>query len=92
MGLCRSCRRSFASYEPGLLSDSTKQSTAKTRSDSTGRDPFKKYEPQKAVSKRAGEIRIPTIEERINMYKAQKQAAMNARVYSAEADDRLLAE
>jgi hypothetical protein len=57
-----------------------KQSTAKTRSDSTGRDPFKKYEPQKAVSKRAGEIGIPTIDERINMYKAQKQAAMNARV------------
>ena len=59
---------------------STKQSTAKTRSDSTGRDPFKKYEPQKAVSKRAGEIGIPTIAARINIYKAQKQAAMNARV------------
>jgi len=59
---------------------SSKQSPAKTRSFSTGRDPFKKYEPQKVVLKRAGEIGVPTIDERINMYKAQKQAAMNARV------------
>ena len=59
---------------------SSKQSTAKTRSFSTGRDPFKKHEPQKVVLKRAGEIGVPTIDERINMYKAQKQAAMNARV------------
>jgi hypothetical protein len=59
---------------------STKQSTAKTRSYSGGRDPFKKYEPPKGALKRAGEIGIPSIDERINMYKAQKQAAMNARV------------
>jgi len=61
-------------------STSTKQSTAKTRPYSTGRDPFKKYEPQKVGLKRAGEIGIPSIDERINTYKAQKQAAMNARV------------
>jgi hypothetical protein len=61
-------------------STSAKQSTAKTRSFSTGRDPFKKYEPQKVELKRAGEIGIPSIDERINTYKAQKQAAMNARV------------
>ena len=72
----------------------TKQSTAKTRSDSTGRDPFKKYEPQttQAVSKRAGEIGIPTIDERINMYKAQKRAAIECSRYSAEADNRHLVE
>jgi hypothetical protein len=59
----------------------TKQTAAKKRNVSGGRDPFKKYEPPRAVSKRtAGEVVIPTIQERINMYKAQKQAAMNARM------------
>src|SRR5262245_50536412 len=60
----------------------TKQpATAKTRNVNGGRDPFKKYEPPKVVIKRvAGEVMIPTIQERINMYKAQKQAAMNARM------------
>jgi len=57
------------------------QTTAKTRNVNSGRDPFKKYEPPKVVIKRiAGEVMIPSIEERINMYKAQKQAAMNARM------------
>ena len=60
----------------------TKQQTpAKTRNVNSGRDPFKKYEPPKVVIKRiAGEVMIPSIQERINMYKAQKQAAMNARM------------
>jgi hypothetical protein len=48
---------------------------------SSGRDPFKKYEPPKVVVKRlAGEAAIPSIQERINLYKAQKQAAMRARM------------
>lgn len=46
-----------------------------------GRDPFKRYEPPKVVVKRvAGQATIPSIQERINLYKAQKQAAMNARM------------
>ena len=58
-----------------------KQPTAKTRNVSGGRDPFKKYEPPKVVLKRvAGEVVVPSIQERINIYKAQKQAAMNARM------------
>lgn len=58
-----------------------KQATAKTRTVSAGRDPFKKYEPPKVVLKRvSGEVAIPSIQERINMYKAQKQAAMSARM------------
>ena len=59
----------------------TTQTPTKTRSVNGGRDPFKKYEPPKVVIKRiAGEVMIPSIQERINMYKAQKQAAMNARM------------
>jgi len=58
-----------------------KEPTPKTRSVSSGRDPFKKYEPPKVVVKRlAGEAAIPSIQERINLYKAQKQAAMRARM------------
>jgi len=58
-----------------------KQPTAKTRNVSGGRDPFRKYEPPKVVLKRvAGEVVVPSIQERINIYKAQKQAAMNARM------------
>src|SRR5215470_12852602 len=61
--------------------ETKQQTTAKTRNVNSGRDPFKKYEPPKVVIKRiAGEVMIPSIEERINMYKAQKQAAMNARM------------
>ncbi len=61
--------------------ETKEQTTAKTRNVNSGRDPFKKYEPPKVVIKRiAGEVIIPSIQERINMYKAQKQAAMNARM------------
>jgi hypothetical protein len=61
--------------------ETKQETTAKTRNVNGGRDPFKKYEPPKVVIKRiAGEVMIPSIQERINMYKAQKQAAMNARM------------
>ena len=46
-----------------------------------GRDPFRKYEPPPPQLKRAaGQSPIPTIQERIAQYKAQKAAAMNARM------------
>jgi hypothetical protein len=52
-----------------------------TRSIRGGRDPFKKYEPPRVVVKKGGAIvSAPSIQERIEQYKAQKLAAMNARV------------
>lgn len=46
-----------------------------------GRDPFRKYEPPRATIKRvANQSPIPSIQERINSYKALKAAAMNARM------------
>ena len=46
-----------------------------------GRDPFRKYEPPRPVIKRMDEQSpIPTIQDRISHYKAQKVAAMNARM------------
>lgn len=46
-----------------------------------GRDPFRKYEPPRPVAKKTTEYSpIPTIQDRIAQYKAQKAAAMNARM------------
>lgn len=51
------------------------------RSVSSGRDPFKKYQPPRATTRNSREESpIPTIQERITNYKAQKVAAMNARM------------
>jgi hypothetical protein len=51
------------------------------KSNSGGRDPFRKYEAPRPTPKRLiGQSPIPTIEERITQYKAQKVAAMNARM------------
>jgi len=48
---------------------------------SGGRDPFKKYEPPRIVSKQAaGQAAVPSIQDRINHYKEQKAAAMSARM------------
>ena len=54
---------------------------AAKRVTSGGRDPFRKYEPPKPVAKRAMNLSpIPTIQDRISNYKAQKAAAMSARM------------
>jgi hypothetical protein len=46
-----------------------------------GRDPFKKYEPPRVVLKKAGNLVVaPSLQERLEQYRAQKLAAMNARV------------
>lgn len=46
-----------------------------------GRDPFRKYEPPPpSVKRTVGQSTVPTIQERITQYKAQKVAAMNARM------------
>ena len=61
--------------------ETKQQTTAKTRNVNTGRDPFKKYEPPRAVLKQvAGQAAVPSIQDRINRYKAQKASAMSARM------------
>ena len=55
------------------------ESPATSRS-KTGRDPFSKYVPPRVLVKKSGLVTPPTIQERIAQYKAQKQAAMAARV------------
>jgi hypothetical protein len=56
------------------------KSGVKPRSNQVGRDPFSKYEPPRARVKSNGIVMPPSIQERIAQYKAQKQAAMSARV------------
>jgi hypothetical protein len=58
------------------------KSAATKRTVNGGRDPFRKYEapPPPRVKKIAGQAPIPTIQDRITQYKAQKVAAMNARM------------
>lgn len=52
-----------------------------TKRVSSGRDPFKKYEPPKPMAKRSLNLSpIDSIQERISKYKAQKAAAMSARM------------
>jgi hypothetical protein len=53
---------------------------APARTGKGGRDPFSKYEPPRVVVKASNVISAPSIQERIEQYKAQKLAAMNARV------------
>ena len=46
----------------------------------SGRDPFRKYEPPKGSKKSTNLVVTPSITERIAQYRAQKAAAMNARM------------
>jgi hypothetical protein len=54
--------------------------TTASRSGKGGRDPFTKYQPPRVIVKQSNLISAPSIQERIEQYKAQKLAAMNARV------------
>ncbi len=58
----------------------TKAPLMKPASDG-GRDPFRKYQPPRVAPKKSnGQVMPPSIQERIAQYKAQKLAAMNARM------------
>jgi hypothetical protein len=63
-------------------SGQSKSETPAARTNKGGRDPFSKYVPPRVVpaSKKSNLVVPPSIQERIQQYKAQKQAAMNARV------------
>lgn len=71
--------------------DAPAEKTTTKRVTSGGRDPFKKYEPPRPTVKRiADQSPIPSIQERINRYKAQKTAAMNARMTAPKPTTALL--
>jgi hypothetical protein len=67
---------------PGMLAQESRDEKpiAGKRTKETGRDPFRKYEAPRVVVKKKDEIVPPSIQARIEQYKAQKLAAMNARM------------
>jgi len=65
------------------------KSSAKRTSDS-GRDPFRKYEPPRPSKKSMNQVMVPSIQERIAQYRAQKAAAMNARMAAPKPTTALL--
>jgi len=77
----------------GVMAQETKPQKPVTtkRAVTGGRDPFRKYEPPPpSVKKIAGQANVPTIQERITQYKAQKAAAMNARMAAPKPTTALL--
>jgi len=64
-----------------VAQESQPQKTVTKKAVSGGRDPFRKYEaPPPQLKRVAGQSPIPSIQDRIAQYKAQKVAAMNARM------------
>ena len=64
--------------------------TSKRVSES-GRDPFRKYEPPRPSPKKSlSLVQVPSIQERIAQYRAQKLAAMNARMAAPKPTTALL--
>jgi hypothetical protein len=57
-----------------------KEVKAPVRTNSGGRDPFKKYEPPRVAIKKTGPLMPPSVQERIEQYRAQKLAAMSAHI------------
>ncbi|MEP6912976.1 MAG: hypothetical protein ABI923_09490 [bacterium] len=62
----------------------------KVRHDKSGRDPFKRYEPPAPKTLASLMLLPPSIQERIDRYKAQKIAAMNARLAAPKPTTALL--
>ena len=72
-----------AMAQDGAAKDAQAQqkSAATKKIPAAGRDPFRKYEPPRVVLKQtANQVAVASIQERINRYKAQKAAAMSARM------------
>lgn len=53
---------------------------APVRTNSGGRDPFRKYEPPRVSVKKTGPLMAPSVQVRIEQYRAQKLAAMSAHI------------
>ena len=56
----------------------------------SGPDPFRKYEPPRVSKKSSSQVMVPSIQERIAQYRAQKAAAMNARLAAPKPTTALL--
>jgi hypothetical protein len=73
----------------GANAQSTETKSSNNLSNQGGRDPFRRYEPPRVI-KKSNVLGAPSIEERISQYRAQKQAAMNARIAAPKPTTALL--
>jgi hypothetical protein len=81
MFLCAIAVSLTASIPAGAQeSNDTKDAKPQVRTDSVGRDPFRKYEPPRVTVKKTGLLMPPSVQIRIEQYRAQKLAAMNAHI------------
>ena len=85
-----SCAFGFASTTPAQEQKSVVDKPSAKRVSDSGRDPFRKFEPPRATTKRSLTVAIPSIQERIAQYRAQKVAAMNARIAAPKPTTALL--
>lgn len=66
---------------PAMAQDSNVPNDAKpVRVTSGGRDPFRKYEPPRVTVRKTGPLVPPSVQVRIDQYRAQKLASMNAHI------------
>jgi hypothetical protein len=63
-----------------VLAQESETSKRPAKRPAGGRDPFSKYVPPRPPVKKSGLVLPPSVQERIEQYKAQKQAAMRNRV------------
>ena len=68
-----------SAQETSAPEKSKSEASAKVATNQAGRDPFRKYEAPRLVAQSV-KLTMPTIQERIEQYRAQKLAAMNAHV------------
>jgi hypothetical protein len=68
----------FLSNVSAQEKDANKSESAAKKTVRNGRDPFSPYRVPVVVVKKVGPVEPPTIQERIEQYRAQKLAAMNA--------------
>lgn len=86
-----SCAFGFASTTPAQEQKSVADKPSAKRVSDSGRDPFRKFEPPRpSVKKSLTLVAIPSIQERIAQYRAQKAAAMNARMAAPKPTTALL--
>ncbi len=79
-----------AAQKQQKTSDSKSDAEVKKPVRDSARDPFKKYEPPRVLLKKAMPAPIPSIQERIEQYRAQKIAAMNAHIAAPKPTTALL--
>src|SRR5215210_5987273 len=75
------CALIVGATDHALAQDASRPASSSTPRQRSERDPFEKYRPPvKRARSVATQIAPPSIQERIQRYKAQKMAAMNAQL------------